>query len=91
AVPPPAATRRAVRLPRQEGPPEVIRHPWGFEVRGPAIERVVSRTDFGSEQSLDRFQVLLDRIGVSAALAEAGAEPGATVRVGDLEFEYQPG
>ncbi|MDR0360550.1 MAG: GTPase ObgE, partial [bacterium] len=88
---PPAGTRRAVRLPRQEGPPEVIRHPWGFEVRGPAIERVVSHTDFRSEQSLDRFQVLLDRIGVSAALAEAGAEPGDTVRVGELEFEYQPG
>lgn len=88
---PPAGTQRPLRLPRQEGPPEVIRHPWGFEVRGPAIERVVSRTDFGSEQSLDRFQVLLDRIGVSAALAEAGAEPGDTVRVGDLEFEYQPG
>ena len=88
---PPAGTRRAVRLPRQEGPPEVIRHPWGFEVRGPAIDRVVSHTDFRSEQSLDRFQVLLDRIGVSAALAEAGAEPGDTVRVGELEFEYQPG
>jgi GTP-binding protein len=88
---PPVATQRPVRLPRQEGPPEVIRHHWGFEVRGPAIERVVARTDFRSEQSLDRFQVLLDRIGVSAALAEAGAEPGDTVRVGDLEFEYQPG
>jgi GTPase len=89
AAPPPEA--RPVRLPRQEGPPQVIRHRWGFEVRGPAIERVVARTDFGSEQSLDRFQVLLDRIGVSAALAEAGAQPGDTVRVGDLEFEYQPG
>lgn len=88
---PPVAARRPVRLPRQEAPPEVIRHPWGFEVRGPAIERVVARTDFRSEPSLDRFQVLLDRIGVSAALAEAGAEPGDTVRVGDLEFEYQPG
>jgi Obg family GTPase CgtA-like protein len=33
---------------------------------------------------------MLDRIGASAALEEAGAEPGDTVRIGQLEFEYQP-
>jgi GTP-binding protein len=71
-------------------PPVVRRRPWGFEVSGPAVERLVGRTDFDSQYSLQRFQVALDRIGVSAALEEAGVQPGDTVRVGDLEFEYQP-
>lgn len=71
--------------------PVVERHSWGFKVSGKAVEELVARTDFGSEASLERFQVQLDRLGVSAALEEAGAEPGDTVRIGELEFEYQPG
>lgn len=96
AAPPPAREEPAVptiRLRPRRGPaasPRVERRPWGFEVSGPAVERLVGRTDFDSGHSLQRFQVTLDRIGVSAALEEAGAQPGDTVRVGDLEFEYQP-
>lgn len=71
-------------------PPVVSRQPWGFSVSGPRVEGLVAATDFDSAPSLDRFQALLDRIGVSAALEEAGARPGDTVRIGDLEFEYQP-
>ena len=51
---------------------------------------MVAGTDFESEAALERFQVQLDRIGVSGALEEAGAQPGDTVRIGELEFEYQP-
>jgi GTP-binding protein len=51
---------------------------------------LVEHTDFESGHALDRFQVQLDRIGVSQALEEAGVQPGDTVRIGDLEFEYQP-
>jgi GTP-binding protein len=68
----------------------VARRPWGFELTGDRIERLVERTDFDSPDSLQRFQVQLDRIGASKALEEAGAQPGDTVRVGELEFEYQP-
>jgi GTP-binding protein len=68
----------------------VERRPWGFELQGPAVERLVERTDFESESGLQRFQVALDRLGASAALEDAGAQPGDTVRVGRLEFEYQP-
>jgi GTP-binding protein len=39
---------------------------------------------------MQRFQVALDRMGVSSALEEAGAQPGDTVRIGEKEFEYQP-
>ena len=96
AAPPPPRVEVApptVRLrPRRTAsePPVVRRQAWGFEVSGPAVERLVDRTDFESTHSLDRFQVQLDRIGVSQALEEAGVNPGDTVRIGDLEFEYQP-
>lgn len=71
-------------------PPVVERRPWGFQVSGPSIERLVERTRFESDAAMDRFQVALDRLGVSSALEEAGAEPGDTVRIGEMEFEYQP-
>jgi GTP-binding protein len=90
--PSPALTTPVQRLrPRQTPqPPLVERRPWGFELGGERVRRLIERTDFDSEESLQRFQIQLDRIGVSAALAEAGAQPGDTVRVGELEFEYQP-
>lgn len=72
------------------GPVSVERRSWGFEVRGGAVERLVQRTNFDSDEALDRFQVQLDRLGVTAALVDAGAEPGDTVRIRELEFEYQP-
>ncbi len=86
----PVPAGRRVRLRRTEAAPQVVRHGWGYEITGSRIERLVERTDFDAEPAVQRFQVILDRMGVSAALEEAGAEPGDTVRVGDLEFEYQP-
>jgi len=82
-----------IQLRRRRGKrelPVVKRHDWGFSVAGKAVEGLVARTDFDSEPALERFQVLLDRIGVSRALEDAGAQAGDTVRVGELEFEYQP-
>lgn len=75
---------------RRAAPPVVRRRPWGFEVSGEAVERLLEKVDFESQRSFDWFQVQLDRSGVSAALVEAGVEPGDTVRIGELEFEYQP-
>jgi GTP-binding protein len=87
-VSPPTQRLRARREPAE--PPVVERQPWGFLVSGLAVERLVERTRFESDASLQRFQVALDRLGVSLALEEAGAEPGDTVRIGAMEFEYQP-
>jgi GTP-binding protein len=85
---PPTIRLRARRAPAE--PPVVRRRPWGFSVSGAAVEKLVARTDFESEPALQRFQVSLDRLGVSEALEEAGAGPGDTVRIGEREFEYQP-
>ncbi|PZR94613.1 MAG: hypothetical protein DLM67_12225, partial [Candidatus Nephthysia bennettiae] len=84
----PVSGRRRRGAPAE--PPQVEKRPWGFQVVGPAVERLVERTSFDSEQGLQRFQMALDRLGVSSALEEAGAEAGDSVRVGQVEFEYQP-
>jgi len=79
----------AVSLPTVHTALAVERFSWGFGVRGQRIERLVERTDLESDGALQRFQVELDRIGVSAALEKAGVQPGDTVRIGTAEFEYQ--
>ena len=40
------------------------------------------------EEAVMRFQKLLDAVGVSAALREAGVEEGDTVYIGDHELEW---
>jgi GTP-binding protein len=87
---PPAPVIRLRRRRRRPEPPRVERRSWGFEVAGSAVESLVERTNFDSEGGLQRFQMALDRLGVSSALEEAGAEPGDSVRIGQVEFEYQP-
>lgn len=88
-APPPVTRLRPRRAPVE--PPAVRRTSWGFEVSGASVARLVLRTDFNSDEGLQRFQSRLRRLGVDDALREAGAEAGDTVRVGELEFEYQPG
>jgi GTP-binding protein len=68
----------------------VDRQPWGFAVTGDRVEYLVERTDLESEGALARFQWELDRLGVNAALEAAGVQPGDTVKISDIEFEYQP-
>ena len=87
---PPTPPRVRLRPKRQPSPPVVTKRSWGFELLGDRVQRLVERTDFESPDSLQRFQVQLDRMGASKALEEAGARAGDTVRVGELEFEYQP-
>jgi len=68
----------------------VARDPSGFVVTGDRVEYLVERTDLESEGALARFQSELDRLGVNAALEAAGVQPGDTVKISGIEFEYQP-
>ena len=68
----------------------VERKPWGFAVSGDRIEYLVGRTDLESEGALARFQSELDKLGVNTALESAGVQPGDTVKISEIEFEYQP-
>ena len=82
--------RAVVKLPAMPQQLSVVRAASGFVVSGNRVERLVERTNLESESALDRFQVELDRLGVSAALEAAGAKAGDAVRIGFSEFEYQP-
>jgi GTP-binding protein len=68
----------------------IAREPSGFVVTGDRVEYLVERTDLESEGALARFQSELDRLGVNAALESAGVQPGDTVKISGIEFEYQP-
>jgi GTPase len=75
---------------RREPAVRVHRRDWGLEVEGARVDRLLDRYDLETPAGFDRFQVALEKMGVNAALEEAGAEAGETVRIGDAEFEYQP-
>jgi GTP-binding protein len=85
------ASPKVTRL-RERGSDEltVERLPSGFVVRGEQVEALVERSNLESESGLARFQSQLDRLGVNAALESAGVQPGNTVRIAGVEFEYQP-
>ncbi len=57
-------------------------------VTGGDVERILDTTDPNDEASMRRFQMLLQKTGIVAALREAGAEDGSTVRLGEWEFDF---
>ena len=68
----------------------VSRDPDGaYRVAGRRIERLAAQTDFEVEESAERFQRDLERLGADAELRRAGIQPGDTVRVGSVELEWE--
>ncbi|OGO57586.1 MAG: hypothetical protein A2V85_10430 [Chloroflexi bacterium RBG_16_72_14] len=61
-----------------------------FRVRGKRIERLVVQTNFDNEESAERFQRELVRLGVDAALRKAGIRPGDDVRIAGTELAWEP-
>jgi GTPase len=63
-----------------------------LRVRGGRIERIAAQTNFDVEESAERFQRDLARLGVDAELRRAGVSAGDLVRIGstELEWEAQP-
>ena len=59
-----------------------------FRVRGKRIERLAAQTDFGNDESAERFQRDLVRWGIERELRRAGVEPGDMVRIGAVELEW---
>ncbi len=67
---------------------QVIAEGDGLRVRGRRIETTASRTDFNNDESRDRFQRTLERLGIDAELRRQGATDGTTVRIGIVELEW---
>jgi GTP-binding protein len=60
----------------------------GFRVSGRRIERAAAMTYWDYEEAVARFQQILETLGVSRALEEAGVQPGDTVYIGNHELEW---
>jgi GTP-binding protein len=67
---------------------EVVAEADGLRVRGRRIEEAANRTNFDNEESRERFQRLLERLGIEPELRRMGAGDGSTVRIGRAELEW---
>lgn len=61
----------------------------GWRVSGEAIERAAAMTYWELDDSVRRFQRILQTLGIEDALRKAGALEGDTVHIGDFELEWQ--
>ena len=57
-------------------------------MRGKRVERMAAMTDPNSPEGVEHLQSQLARLGIVAALEQAGAQPGDTVRIGPIEVEW---
>ena len=64
--------------------------PGGFVVHGAKPERWVRQTQFDNDEAVGYLADRLARLGVEEELARLGAQPGATVTIGDYVFDFQP-
>ncbi len=84
-----APEREGYVLHRPVEPPfGIIRDGSVWVVTGLGASRAVRFADLTNPQAAELASRRLARLGVDAALAAAGARPGDTVRIGDLELEY---
>jgi GTP-binding protein len=60
-----------------------------WRVRGTEAERVAAMTNWDLDEAVQRFQRIVDAMGLKAALRKAGVHPGDTVRIGEAELEWQ--
>jgi GTP-binding protein len=61
----------------------------GFILRGAAIERAAEMTYWEYDDSVRRFQKLMERLGVDKALREAGIQEGQVVHIKDYELVWE--
>jgi GTP-binding protein len=60
-----------------------------FVVRGEMVERLVRRLDLSTRDAQEYLLERLERLGVMAALRRKGLKHGDTVRIGEVELEYE--
>ncbi len=84
-LPPPAREERPVVLePVDEDVFTIEQAPEGWIVRGKRIERTAAMTNWDYYEAIFRFQRILEAMGITQALEEAGVQEGDTVFIGDV-------
>ena len=66
----------------------IARENGNWRVSGRNIERVAAMTYWEFEETTRRFQQILDSMGISKALIEAGVSDGDTVHIGEETLEW---
>jgi GTP-binding protein len=86
----PAATidEEIVIRPSEDESFTIEREGEAWRVSGQKIERVVAMTYFEFDDTLIRFQHILERLGITEALQEMGVQEGDIVVIGDQELEW---
>ncbi|HCF49822.1 MAG TPA: GTPase ObgE [Syntrophomonas sp.] len=59
-----------------------------YVVTGNRIEKLLTMTNFSTDEGLQRFQRTINRMGLEDALKAQGIKAGDTVRIKDMEFDY---
>jgi GTPase len=96
AAPAAEPTRRIIRPQPVGGPEFAIEQtgPNAYRVRGAKPWRWVQQTDFSNDEAVGYLADRLAKLGVEEALAEAGADAGAEVLIGDEDdavvFDWAP-
>lgn len=76
-------------LPQDEFAFEITQEePGVFRVSGKRIERAAAMTYWDYDEAVARFQNILETLGITQALEDAGVEVGDTVFIGEFELEW---
>jgi GTP-binding protein len=67
---------------------EIHRMPDGWRIAGASIERAAAMTYWDNDDSVRRFQRILEALGIDDALRDAGVKEGDMVSVGDYVLEW---
>ncbi len=59
-----------------------------YVVRGSLVDKLAEKTDFSSDEAVERLVDILRREGLYRKLKKSGVKEGDTVIIGDLEFDY---
>lgn len=83
---------RQLILPKEEIVPieeyTIVRDNEDYVVQGAGLDRLLRRLDLNNPEAVAYLQNLFEKIGLYKSLAEMQVPEGATVRLGELEFEY---
>lgn len=89
-APKPAAVGQKYRLPQRRPAFTIQKEEGIYLLSGRKIEKALVMADLETHRGLETWRKTLNRMGVNEALLKAGVKEGDTVRIGDMEFEFQP-
>lgn len=73
----------------EEKPFEITNEDGVWVIKGEKVGKILKMTKFQTDESILRFANKLRKLGIDDKLRELGASDGDTVRILDLEFEFQ--